>query len=78
MKQKLFAYGLSLTLLLVQNSFVYSQTMNNAARSSDELVALLDEPEAVVVVNFKKMLAEIAPTLLNNDAASIEKLTKMM
>ncbi len=78
MKRKLFACGLSLTLLLAQNLFVYSQTTNAPVRSTDELVALLDEPEAVVVVNVRKMLAETAPTLLNNDAATVEKLRATM
>lgn len=78
MKRKSIAYGLSVLLLLVQNSFVFSQTAAPPARSTDELVAFLSDPEAVVVINVKKIIAEVAPTLLNNDAASIEKLRSAM
>ena len=78
MKSKVFAFSLSLTLLLAPNLFVYSQTANNSVRSTDELVALLVDPEAVVVVNVKKMLTETAPTLLNNDVALMGKLSSTL
>lgn len=63
-------------LLLVQNSFIFAQTA--PTRSTDELVGLLNEPDAVAVINVKKMLTDIAPTLLNKDAALIAKLAAAM
>ncbi len=76
MKQKLSVVGLSLLLLLVQNSFIFAQTA--PPRSTDELVGLLNEPEVVVVVNVKKMLSDIAPALLNKDASLLAKLAQTM
>lgn len=75
-KHKLFAVGVCLTLVFAQFSFAFAQ--NQPARSTDELVAMLNEPEAVIVINIRKMLSEIAPTLLNRDAVSLDKLATAM
>lgn len=71
MLKKLFAFKLSVTLLLVQSSLIFAQTK---MRGSDELVALLNEPEAVIVFDVRKIISDVIPTLFNGEASSIVKL----
>ncbi len=74
MKKKLIVCSLSVMLLFAQNVFVFSQTTDNTLPSNDELINLYDDPDAIAVVNIKKILSETAPILLSANPASIEKI----
>lgn len=73
MKQKFFAFGLSVLLLLAQNMFVFSQNAVVKQASNDDVVGIFDDPDVIAVVQVKKILAETAPMLLGAHPETIEK-----
>ncbi len=76
MNKKLLIRGLSALLLLAQSVFVFPQT--TPVNQNDALIALLDEPDAVAVVNVRKMLETAAPAILNSDPSALEKVKNVM
>lgn len=78
MKQKFFAFGLSVLLLLAQNAFVFSQNANVKTVSNDDVIGFFDDADAVAVVQIKKMLSETAPSLLGAHPDTLEKIRAAM
>ena len=73
MYQKSVVLLLVILLLLCQIAPAIAQT-----QSSDNLIALLGQSNAVVTVDVKKMLAETAPDIFNNEPLAMEKLKSAM
>lgn len=69
MYRQLTVFLLVILLLLGQLSPVTAQTTAN-----DNLIALLGNSNAVVMVDVKKMLTEAAPDIFNNEPSAMEKL----
>lgn len=69
MYRQLTVLLLVIFLLLCQISPAIAQTP-----ASDNLISLLGSSNAVVTVNVKKMLAEAAPDIFNNEPSAMEKM----
>jgi hypothetical protein len=78
MKHKLFIRGMSLLLVLAQWAFVFGQNAPNNSASNNALIDLLDEPDAVAVVNVKKIVTQTAPSIFGSDPAALGKLKDVM
>lgn len=78
MKQKFFAFGLSVMLFLAQNVFVFSQNAVVKQTSNDDVIGIFDDPDVIAVVQIKKLLADTAPMLLGAHPETIEKIKSAM
>jgi len=73
MYRKSAVFLLVILLSLCQIPFAVAQTS-----SSDNLISLLAQSNAVVTVDVKRMLSEAAPDIFNNDPSAMEKLKTAM
>lgn len=78
MKQKFFAFGLSVAFLLAQNAFVFSQNAGIKTVSNDDVIGLFDDADAVAVVQVKKIIADTAPMLLGAHPETLDKIKAAM
>ncbi len=78
MKQKIIVCGLSIALLLAQNLFVFSQVSNGNLQTNDEIINLFDDPDALAVVQVRKILSETAPALLGSRPETLDKIRAAM